>query len=361
MGETNPADFFTPENVSYIMAKDGGEAALIRQYTLTFYSNGGQGAMEPQYFSNGEVKALTANVFARTGFTFTGWNTQPDGSGTSYGDGDALSLTSDLTLYAQWSAIPGSDSGPSTYSVILPGQLTGGTITAAKRYAEEGETFRFTVTPDAGYALGTLTATDSNGNKLALTDEGGGKYSFKMPARQVEIEVSFREIDSALSFVDVGKTYWAYDEITWAYKNGYMSGTSATAFNPGGTVTRQQVWMILARMAGEHPTNMAEAKAWAVANGISDGTNPGGAVTRQQLAALLYRYAVQYGYDVSVGEDTNLLSYTDASSVAEYAIPAMQWACGTGIINGTGDGSTLSPQGVSTRAQLAVMLYRWLA
>ena len=140
-----------------------------------------------------------------------------------------------------------------------------------------------------------------------------------------------------------------------------MQGTSISAFAPGGTVSRQQVWMILARMAGENPANMAEAKAWAVASGISDGSTPGGAVTRQQLAALLYRYAVQYGYDVSVGEDTNILSYTDFADLSEYAIPAMQWACGAGIINGTGDGSTLSPQGVSTRAQLAVMLYRWLA
>ena len=140
-----------------------------------------------------------------------------------------------------------------------------------------------------------------------------------------------------------------------------MQGTSISAFAPGGTVSRQQVWMILARMAGENPADMAAAKAWAVANGISDGSNPGGAVTRQQLAALLYRFAVQYGYDVSVGEDTNILSYTDFADLSEYAIPAMQWACGAGIINGTGDGSTLSPQGVSTRAQLAVMLYRWLA
>ena len=108
-------------------------------------------------------------------------------------------------------------------------------------------------------------------------------------------------------------------------------------------------------------TPAAAAKAWAVANGISDGTNPGGAVTRQQLAALLYRFAVQNGYDVSIGENTNLLSYTDFANLSEYAVPAMQWACGAGIINGTGDGSTLSPQGTATRAQLAVMLYRWLA
>ena len=362
MGERNPADSFTPENARYTIALDGGEATLVplRQYTVTFYPNGGSGTMEPQSFFENESKALTANAFVRTDYTFTGWNTQPDGSGTSYADGAKLTLTNDLTLYAQWNATPSSDSTP-TYSVILPDGVTGGTVTAAKRYAEEDETFRFTVTPDEGYVLGTLTVTDSNGNALALTDEGSGKYSFKMPAKRVSIEVSFRSTGSALPFADVGENYWAYGEITWAYENGYMSGTSATAFNPGGTVSRQQVWMILARMAGENPANMAEAKAWAVANGISDGTNPGGAVTRQQLAALLYRYAVQSGYDVSAGENTNILSYTDASAVSEYAIPAMQWACGAGILNGTGDGSTLSPQGSVTRAQLAVMLYRWLA
>ena len=252
-----------------------------------------------------------------------------------------------------------SDDGDPSYSVTLPVKVTGGTVTAKKSYAEEGETFRFTVIPHEGYELDSLTVTDRAGKELELTNEGGGEYSFKMPARRVEITVSFREIGPALPFDDVGENYWAYNEISWAYENGYMSGTAATTFNPGGTVSRQQVWMILARMAGEDPADMAAAKAWAVANGISDGTNPGGAVTRQQLAALLYRYAALFGYDVSVGENTNILSYTDVAQVSEYAIPAMQWACGAGIIAGTGDGSTLSPQGTATRAQLAVMLMRF--
>ena len=163
-----------------------------------------------------------------------------------------------------------------------------------------------------------------------------------------------------LPFTDVPADYWAHSEIAWAYENGYVNGSTATTFNPGGTVTRQQVWMILARMSGAKPADMAAAKAWAVANGISDGTNPGAPVTRQQLAALLYRYAMLFGYDVSVGESTNILSYTDVGQLSEYAIPAMQWACGAGIIRGTGDGSTLSPLGASTRAQLAVMLYRFM-
>lgn len=163
-----------------------------------------------------------------------------------------------------------------------------------------------------------------------------------------------------LPFTDVPADYWAHSEIAWAYENGYVNGSTATTFNPGGTVTRQQVWMILARMSGAKPADMAAAKAWAVANGISDGTNPGAPVTRQQLAALLYRYAMLFGYDVSVGESTNILSYTDVGQLSEYAIPAMQWACGAGIIRGSGDGSTLSPLGASTRAQLAVMLYRFM-
>lgn len=62
---------------------------------------------------------------------------------------------------------------------------------------------------------------------------------------------------------------------------------------------------------------------------------------------------------MSIGEDTNILSYTDVADLSEYAIPAMQWAVGAGIINGTGDGSTLTPLGQATRAQAAVMLMRF--
>lgn len=162
-----------------------------------------------------------------------------------------------------------------------------------------------------------------------------------------------------LPFTDVPEDYWAYSEIAWAYQNGYMSGTSAVSFNPGGTVSRQQVWMILARMAGADPADMAAAKAWAVANGISDGTNPGGAVTRQQLAVLLYRYAVQNGM-AAVTTQELLSSFPDAATVADYAVQALNWAVGRGIIGGTTQG-TLNPAGTATRAQLAVMLYRWLA
>ena len=78
-----------------------------------------------------------------------------------------------------------------------------------------------------------------------------------------------------------------------------------------------------------------------------------------QLATMLYRYAQLKGCDVSAGENTNLLSYADASSVSGYAMEAMQWACGAGIIGGK-DG-LLAPAGSATRAEVATMLMRFVA
>ena len=108
----------------------------------------------------------------------------------------------------------------------------------------------------------------------------------------------------------------------------------------------------------------AEAVRWAASEGIVGGYGGGlfgsdDAVTREQLAVILYRYAVYKGYDVSIGEDTNILSYDDFADLSEYAIPAMQWACGAGGITGVTD-ATLVPQGEATRAQVAAMLMRFV-
>ena len=92
---------------------------------------------------------------------------------------------------------------------------------------------------------------------------------------------------------------------------------------------------------------------------ISDGSGLDQNLTREQLATMLYRYAQYKGYDVSVGENTNILSYSDVSSVSEYAMEAMQWACGAGIIGGK-DGM-LDPAGNATRAEVATMLMRFVA
>lgn len=99
-------------------------------------------------------------------------------------------------------------------------------------------------------------------------------------------------------------------------------------------MNRAMIVTVLARLDGVDTTagsTWYEAGVqWAVSSGISDGSGLDQNLTREQLATMLYRYAQYKGYDVSVGENTNILSYSDVSSVSEYAMEAMQWACGAG-------------------------------
>ncbi len=107
-----------------------------------------------------------------------------------------------------------------------------------------------------------------------------------------------------------------------------------------------------------------KAVAWAASNGIVGGVggglfDPNAEITREQMAVILYQYAKLAGLDVSVGEDTNILSYNDALSISDYAYPALQWACGAGIIGGD-DLGNLNPQGKATRAEAAAILQRFM-
>ena len=180
-----------------------------------------------------------------------------------------------------------------------------------------------------------------------------------------------------LPFTDVPEDAWYGEAVRYVYEHGLMAGTGTTTFSPDMTTSRAMVATILWQQAGSPVVNYAmdyadvdpaawygEAVRWAASEGIAGGYGgglfgPDDPVTREQLAAMLYQFARNQGYDLSVGQDTNILSYTDAFQVSEYAVSALQWACGAGILSGTGDGSTLSPQGEATRAQTAVMLQRF--
>ena len=112
----------------------------------------------------------------------------------------------------------------------------------------------------------------------------------------------------------------------------------------------------------DNDTWYTEAVRWAASKKIVEGYGDGNfgvndAITREQLVTILYRYAQYKGYDVSVGENTNILSYDDSFSISEYAYPALQWACGAGIISG--DDGSLLPQNNATRSQVAVILQRF--
>ena len=273
-------------------------------------------------------------------------------------DGSALSVEASpiLCTFIDRPTTPGSsDSGPTTYSPTLD-VSDGGSIRVSPRTPEAGDEVTITPAPDSGYEVDQVTVTDRDGDEIRVTANRDGTYTFTQPRGRVTIEVTFVRETGETTFSDVSETYWAYDEIQWAYDNGYVNGTSASTFSPGASISRQQVWMILARLSGGSPADMAAAREWAMANDISDGTNPGNAVTRQQLAALLFRFAQANGYDS--GDRGDLSGFPDAGSVASYAVEALQWATASGILNGTSQG-TLNPAGTATRAQFAVMLYRF--
>ena len=272
----------------------------------------------------------------KTIYTFTDIGDDSDGSGENGGSGDS-----------------GSESGGYVITVV---PVNGGKVTVSPGRAEQGKTVTITAVPNSGYVLDGLTVTAKNGNGLEVADKGNGKYTFTMPGGAVTVKAVFVPKETAMPFADVPKSFWAYDEIKWAYENDYMNGISDAAFSPHGILSRQQVWMTLARMAGETPANMAEAKAWAVSQGISDGSNPGAAVTRQQLGTLLYRFAGKNGYDTS--DQADLSDYPDAGELASYAVDAMAWAVANGIISGTTAG-TLQPAGTANRAQFAAVLWRF--
>ena len=164
-------------------------------------------------------------------------------------------------------------------------------------------------------------------------------------------------------FTDVSVNAWYYEAVKYVYENGIMNGMDRYSFQPNGTLTRAMVWTMLARLDGVDTEGgnswYAKAQEWATANSVSDGENPTGEVTREQLVTMLYRYAQYKGYDVSIGEDTNILSYVDVDQVSDWAMEAFQWACGTGVIEGD-ENSALTPKASTTRAQAAAMLMRFI-
>lgn len=266
---------------------------------------------------------------------------------------------------------------PTTYDIVIPSALAN-IVKADKTKAAAGDTVTLTAAGE-----GTLTVTDANGKTVALTDLGSGKYTFKMPSAKVSVGFKTtadqpcdggRDCPSA-PFTDVDTAKWYHLSVDYVLTHKMMNGVSSRAFAPNANLTRGMLVQILYNLEGKPKGTAAnfsdvqadawyaEAVGWAASNkvvtGYADGTfRPNAAVTREQAAAILYRYAKSKGIDVSVGENTNILSYVDVQQASEYAIPALQWAVGAGVLNGK-NGGRLAPTGTATRAEIAAIMQRW--
>ena len=174
------------------------------------------------------------------------------------------------------------------------------------------------------------------------------------------------------AFADVAPDAWYADAVRYVSERGLMSGTGDAAFSPDDTTTRGMVVTILWRLDGspawttasgfsdvEESAYYAEAVGWASANGIVGGYDnetfgPGDPITREQMAAILYRFAQTRGWDTTAWAD--LSGYADAGEISAYALPALQWANGAGLI--AGSGGAILPGDSATRAQVAAILMR---
>ena len=164
---------------------------------------------------------------------------------------------------------------------------------------------------------------------------------------------------------------WYHDGVVYCLKNKIMQGDENKFFNPSKNITWAELLQILYNMEETKPEYEFEEDAqwyaaavkWAEDNKlmyeIDKDFNPDSEISREQLASVLYLYAKFKEYDVSVGEETNILSYDDAFDISEYAIPAMQYVVGAGIINGKTT-STLNQKDSTTRAEIAVMVERFI-
>lgn len=178
---------------------------------------------------------------------------------------------------------------------------------------------------------------------------------------------------SASQFTDLTSGSWYYDGVRCALENGLMTGTSARTFAPDRPVTRAMLVTILWRLAGEPYGRVspfedvlpgswyAQAVSWAYDKGIVTGVTatsfqPGAPVTREQLCAILCRYAALTGKNTAAS--ASLDAFTDRAQVSAYAEASVRWALQAGLLTGVGDGR-LAPRSGATRAQLAVLLQRF--
>lgn len=317
-------------------------------------------------------KSLTIN---RNGKAFNEANVTVGSNCTKEVKNDTIVVT--YTKPSSGSSSGGSSSGKTTYKVTTSAVNNGG-VNASPSNAEKGATITITLSPDKGYKLDKLTVTDGSGKTVSTVKKSDTVYTFTMPASAVKVGVSYvkaTETPSETKFNDVSANDWFASAVDYVTGKGMMNGTADNTFSPKANTTRGMVVTVLYRLENQPSTSAASftdvasgayyanAVAWANANGIVSGYGsgkfgPNDKVTREQLAAILYRYAQYKKYDVSVGEDTNILSYDDAQSISSYAIPAIQWACGAGVVTGK-SGSKLDSKGNATRAEVAAMLMRF--
>jgi uncharacterized repeat protein (TIGR02543 family) len=286
--------------------------------------------------------------------------------------GVQVTVTGLSPIALAWTEAPEYPTVAAAYGIGVL-DTTNGTVRASVKRAAAGTTVTLTVSPDAGYGLETLTVTTSQGKQVALTEAGAGTYTFRMPASAVTISGTFAQVaaetpEEAPGFQDVDENAYYAEAVAWAVANGITNGTSDTSFEPDGSCTRAQVVTFLWRYAGKPEPTTSEspftdveegsyyykAVLWAYENGITKGTSDttfSPDDTCTRAQVVTFLWRYEQEPEAAQAE-----TFTDVAADAYYA-KAVAWAVAHGITKGTGDGR-FSPDETCVRSQVVTFLYR---
>lgn len=244
---------------------------------------------------------------------------------------------------------------------------------------------------DATYTIVTNDFLAAGGDTYYAFSAAESGYDTGISLDQVVMDYITEELDGTvtaarygqtanrihtISYNDVTAGDWFTPDVIYVTLTGLMNGTG-DGFSPNNNINRAQLVTVLYRMAGEPEVTgenpftdvpdgqwYTDAVLWAAENNITDGTSettfsPNNPLTREQMATFFYRFAnFEAGEPIEVTGD--LSGYTDADLVADYAVDAMTWAVGEGVISGIGN-NTLAPDNTASRAQMATVLTRYTA
>ena len=411
----------TASEEKYISTSASTETSFTKQWTLSYKItldvNGGTLTGEDELWTDsyGNLEAQP-DAPTRAGHTFSGWDSNGDGT-ADYMPGHEISgIKSNLKLKAVWDVIyytvtfevdgstyasqhiehgskateptaptkanytfAGWYNGetPYDFNTQVTGNLvltakwelnkytvsfnTAGGSTVAPMIVEHGQTINLRSAPSKpgyiflGWRNGNVTY--GAGDPVVVTSD---MTFYAVWANMPDVTPGTPgggddEPVAVFPFNDVSVLDWFYDSVYYVWENELMNGTDVNQFSPNSPLTRAMVWAVLARVDGETISGdswMTEAQAWAVESGVSDGTDPTGYVTREQLVTMLYRFAGEPAGAADIS------GYPDAASISDWAADAMAWAVKVGLIEGD-DVGALNPTANSTRAHAATFFMRF--
>ncbi len=362
------------EPVTTIPADAIGEKTYWAKWEASYYTVTVNDSHAQTTGAGSYVKGATVTIDAgtRSGYTFDGWTSEDGVTFANAGSAQTTFTMPDksVTVTANWTknSSGGGSSSYDTYTITASAGDGGSISPSGSVSVREGLDKTFTITPDSGYHISDVLV---DGKSVGAVTS----YTFEDVQSKHTLEAVFSKDVVTLPFTDVSEGDWFYNPVCFVFENGLMTGTSADTFEPNTSLSRAMLVAVLHRLEGSPAASggdftdvaegdwYAQAVNWAasvgVVNGFDDGTfQPNTAITREQLAAILRNYAVYKGLDVSASGD--LSAYTDAANVSDWAKESVEWAVEQGLISGmTVD--TLEPQGLSTRAQVAAVLQRYLA